>query len=147
MITSPGPLPQPRDKYEFRWAYDLTRMIEKFFGSLAGDWTAQSTIIGLGGRRLKITNVDEPTYTIKLTDDLIDVDHPAPVTLTLAENPGRGQRFFIQDSSGKASTNKITVIPASGIKLNGSMDNITLANDFISVKVGYNGKQYLLAMG
>lgn len=147
MIASPGPLPQPSDRYEFRWAYDLTRMIEKFFASLAGDWIAQSTIIGLGGRRLKTTNINEPTYTIRLTDDLIDVDHPAPVTLTLANNPGRGQRFTIQDSSGKASVNKITIVPASGINLNGSAENVVLANDFTRVTVNYNGEQYILATG
>ncbi len=147
MIASPGPLPQPRDRYEFRWAYDLTRMIEKFFASLAGDWTAQSTIIGLGGRRRGVTNVDEPTYVIKLTDDVIDVNHGAAVELTLADNPGRGQRFTIQDSSGKASTNNITIVAASGIDLNGSMDNVVLKNDFMRVTVIYNGKQYHLATG
>ena len=147
MIASPGPLPQPRDRYEFRWAYDLTRMIEKFFASLAGDWTAQSTIIGLGGRRRKVTNVDEPAYTIKLTDDVIDVNHAAAVELKLADNPGRGQRFTIQDSSGKASTNKITIVPASGINLNGSMDDVTLGNDFLRVTVIFNGNQYHLATG
>ena len=147
MIASPGPLPQPRDRYEFRWAQDLTRMIEKFFGSLAGDWTAQSTIIGLGGRRLKTTNVTVPEYTVQLTDDLIDVDHPAAVTLTLPTNPGRGQRFTIQDSSGKASVNKITIVSASGVDLNGSSADIVLANDFVRVTVNYNDKQYILATG
>ena len=142
-MKNPGPLPQPRDHYDRRWAFGLTETLDRFFRSLPGVLEAQSLLVSLAGRRVKVTEVTAATYTILLTDDVIDVNFAGAVTLTLPLNPGRGQRFYVQDDSGAAASNNITVNPPGGINLNGGSGGLVLSANYGRLHFIYNGTQYI----
>ena len=142
-MRNPGGLPQPLDHYDRRWAFALIAKLERFFQTLTGDWESQSLLSSRAGRRVNVTLVTDATYTIKLTDDVVDVDRAGAVTLTLPLNPGTGQRFSVQDSSGSAASNNITVNPPSGIDLNGGSSGLVLTTNYGRLLFIYNGTQYI----
>ncbi len=141
-MKRPGPLPQPLAHYDRRWASTLVADLERFFASIPGVLEAQSLLLSRAGRRTNLTLVTTATYTVKLTDDVIDVNFAGTVTLTLPLAPGNGQRFLVQDSSGAASSNNITVDRPSGIDLNGGTAGLVLSTDYGRLLFIYNGTQY-----
>ncbi len=142
-MKNPGPLPQPRDHYDRRWAFGLTETLDRFFRSLPGVLEAQSLLVSLAGRRVKVTLVTTATYTIKLTDDVVDTNFAGAVTHTLPLDPGLGQRIWVQDSSGAAASNNITVDPPGGINLNGGSGGLVLSTNYGRLLFIYNGTQYI----
>lgn len=144
-MRNPGPLPDPQTYYDVRWADGLTRALRTFFDQLRGDWQVEGRLIGLGGRALKVTSVTDATYTIKRTDDVVDVDRAGTVTATLPENPIRGERHIVQDGGGNAGSNTITIEPGSGLNLNGGTGGVTITTNFGRKTVIYNGTQWVAA--
>ena len=144
MSNQPPLLPEAPEHYTRRWAEDFRRELDQHFErALLGDMEAQSALISLSGRRIRPTLVTAAAYTIKLTEDLVDVNFAGAVALTLPANPGFGQRAIVQDSSGDAYTNNITITPASGT-INGAASYI-LANNYGRVVALYNGTQWVIA--
>lgn len=142
MSNQPPLLPEAPERYTRRWAEDFRRELDQHFErALLGDVEAQSALISLSGRRIKPALVTAATYTIKLTEDLVDVNFAGAVALTLPANPGFGQRIIVQDSSGAASGNNITITPAAG-NINGTSSYV-LSTDYGRVTMIYNGTQWI----
>lgn len=142
-MKRPAPLPQPREHYDRRWADTLIGDLERFFDSIPGVLEAQSLLLSRAGRRVSVSLVTAATYTIKLTDDVVDVNFAGTVTATLPLSPGLGQRIWVQDSSGAAAGNNITVDPPSGINLNGGTGGLVLSTNYGRLLFIYNGTQYI----
>lgn len=143
MTVTPN-LAQPPDRYDPRWGRELVRELNAYFQRLLkGDVEAQATLASLAGRKIRPVLVTEPTYTVKLTEDLVDVNYAGAVALTLPANPGFGQRVQVQDSSGNASASNITIAPASGT-VNGAATYV-LATDYGRVTLIHNGTQWIAA--
>lgn len=136
-------IPDPGPRYDQRWAETLTQRLSEYTARL---WRGDHYINGLlqsdGGRALKLTLVTSATYTIKLTDDVIDVNRAGVVTITLPAGPKKNQRFYVQDSSGAAASNVITIAKAASIDVNGGA-SISLATNYGRVLLIYNGTQYI----
>ena len=65
------------------------------------------------------------------------------VALALPATPVLGDRAMVQDSSGAASGNNITVTPASG-NINGT-GSFVLSTNYGRVTIFYNGTQWVAA--
>jgi len=141
-MKNPGPVPRPRERLDRQWGLDILRYLEKFMASLDGVWQSHSELITDQGRSLHVTLVITATYTILKTDDVVDVNFAGAVTLTLPETPRLGQRFIVQDSSGAASTNNITINGSASKNLNGGA-NFVIVEDYQKVEIEYNGTQYI----
>ena len=100
--------------------------------------------MSLSSRIQKITDV-AGTYQILLTDHVLDVNAAAAADLTLPLKPSKGQVFEVQDSSGNAATNNITILPPSGINLNGGPGGFVISSNYGRAVIHYNGAQYLAA--
>jgi len=137
-------VPRPGDRYDPRWANELKRFLDRFFASMAGDWVCRSMLATRAGRRKAVTLVTDASYTIKLTDHVIDVNRAGAVALTLPEGPGVGQEFIVQDSSGGASGNTITVNQSASYQVNGGA-SVTLTADYGRLTIVYNGTLYVSA--
>jgi len=124
------------------WATGLVRELDKFFLSLRSTFEIQQLLITKKGRRVGVTLVTAATYTILLTDDVIDVNRAGAVTLTLPESPGLGQRFQVQDGSGDASSNNITINESASIQVNGG-SSVVLNTDNGRMVFIYNGTEYI----
>jgi len=119
-------------------------MLEQFFSSLQGDLEAVSELISSGGRTTKLTSVTTATYTILRKDDVIDVNRAGVVTVTLPAvgSLKSGKRFYVQDSSGGASGNNITIASPGGVNINGGA-SVTISTDYGRKLIVYNGTQYI----
>jgi|6_EtaG_2_1085325.scaffolds.fasta_scaffold37390_2 hypothetical protein len=137
-------LPKPQDRYDLIWAAAVTQALDQFLESLGGDNEVQGKLITLSGRRRNVTLVTAASYTILLTDEMIDVNRAGAVTLTLPEGATIGQSFRIRDASGDASSNNITIARSASINVNGGA-SVTLSTDYGKIDVDYNGTQYLAA--
>lgn len=125
-------------------ASDHKRELDQYFERVRlGDIEAQSALISLAGRRIPPALVIAASYTIKLTDDVVDVNFAGAVALTLPANPGLGQRAIVQDSSGAASGNNITISPDSG-NINGA-GSYVFSTDYGRVTMIFNGTQWIAA--
>lgn len=120
----------------------MVRMLDSFFLSIGGDWVCRSLFATRAGRRKAVTLVTAASYTILLTDHVINVNRAGQVALTLPENPGMGQEFHVQDSSGAASSNTITVNQSASIQVNGGA-SVTLVTDYGRLTIIYNGTMYV----
>ena len=78
-MRDPGPLPIPLKYYDQLWASTLIRILRAFLDSIQGDWVSVSKLISKSGRIVKTTLVTDATYTIKLTDHIIDVNRAGAV--------------------------------------------------------------------
>ncbi len=147
MTIGIGPLPEaPRTWQDVVSQWNaLILVLEVWSRKLSGDFPVTGNLITLQGRRKKVTLVTSATYTIKKTDEIIDCNRSGTIALTLPLTPGFGQSFIIQDASGDANTNNITVAPPSGLDLNGDTVALTLEINYGRVEVYYNGTQYLVA--
>ena len=145
-MRSPGPMPRPGETYNAGWATRMVRMLDSFFLSIGGDWVCRSLLATRAGRRKAVTLVTAASYTILLTDHIVDVNRAGAVALTLPENPGVGQEFYVQDSSGAASSNTITVNESASIQVNGTT-SVTLTTNYGRLTIIYNGTMYVSAAG
>ena len=141
-MRKPGPLPQPLQYYDRRWADRLIATLERFFSSLAGDLEVQSRLITRAGRRRKVTLVTDSTYTVLKTDDIVDVNRAGAVTLTLPATPEEGACWKIHDSSGDASSNNITVMPSAGYNINGAA-SVGISTNYGAMFIYFNGTQFI----
>ena len=144
-MRDPGPLPRPEKYYDQGWASVFVRKMETFMESLRGEWDCTSKFTTRSGRILNLTRVTSATYTVLQTDDVVDINSTQSVTLTLPSSPRTGERHQIQDSSGNALVNNITINPASG-NINGSTTVTTNVN-YGRVTAIYNGTRWILATG
>lgn len=139
-------IPEPRGHPNRKWADELIRHLEAVFDSIReSDMTIGGFLITQGGRRSPVTNVTAATATVNRTDEVVDVNRAGTVGLTLPASPFRGQRHLIQDGSGGASGNTITITPPSGIDLNGGSGGVTITTDYGRLLIIYNGTQYTAA--
>ena len=148
----PGPWIPPLaqtapQRYDARWGENVVRTLNEFIQQFTkGDIEARSQLISDFGRIIGLpARITVGTYQILVSDDVVDVNFAGAVTLTLARAPIKGQRFIIQDSSGAACVNNITINPPPGITLNGSSSGIAIASDYGRALVIYNGLEYILA--
>jgi hypothetical protein len=136
-------LPNPGKRYDPRWADTLIQRLEEYTDRLwNGDHYIKALLQSAGARALKVTLVTAATYIILLTDDVIDVNRAGAVTLTLPASPKKFQRFYVQDSSGAAASNAITINKAAAININGG-SSMVLATNYGRVLIIYNGTQYI----
>ena len=144
-IPPPVRLPDPQDRYDRRTAEVLHGRLTHWFKKLwEGDHVVNGKLTTKSGRSLNVVLVTAATYTIKLTDDVVDVRRTGAVTLTLPENPANGQRCIVQDSSGAASANPITINQSSEFDVNGGA-SVTITADYGRLTIVYNGEQFLAA--
>ena len=143
MITAPGPLPKPASFYEQAWAAQLVRSLERFFQTLAGDLVSVSQLITRKGRLKHVTLVTDAAYTILNTDEVIDVDRAGAVTLTLPVPKATGHAFRVQDSSGDASSNNITIARPNATYDVNDAASVAISTDYGVVDIVYNGVQYI----
>ncbi len=145
MTHTPPQIPQLRNMQETtRWAATLKTVLDRWFQSFVrGDIEVQGSLISLAGRKIAIRLVTTTPATILKTDDLVDVNVGAPVALTLPANPVFGERHQVQDSSGNAAVNNITVSAASG-NINGS-PTFVISTNYRRVVFHYNNTQWIAA--
>lgn len=141
-MRTPGPLPQPQPGYSQGWANALVQKLEGFFGGLAGDWTCKGKLTTQSARCKKVTSVTDATYTVLLTDDVVDVNRAGTVTLTMPVGPSRGHEITVQDGGGNAGTYTITVTKASDYNINGGSTKTITAN-YGRVTFVFNGTQWV----
>ena len=126
------------------WATDAVKQFHSFFLSRQeGPREVLGYLRTQGGRIQGQADVAAATYTVKRTDEIVDVNFAGAVTLTLPASPNRGQRHIVQDSSGAASSNNITVNPPGGINLNGGSGGLVLSTNYGKLTFRYNGTQYV----
>lgn len=140
-MKNPGPAPLPKDRLDRAWAVSLIQWIERFFRSLPGVLEAQSEFITRQGRRKHVTNITAATYTILLSDEHIDVNRAGVVTLTLPDGPALGQSFSVQDGSGGASGNTITIAKSASYNVNGT-SSVTITSDYGRMDIIFNGTEF-----
>jgi len=83
----------------------------------------------------RIVAVSGPVTT---SDNILLVQHAAPVTLTLPTGATADQWFVIKDFDGDATANNITIATAGGDTIDLS-SAYTLDVDFMSVTIGCDG--------
>ena len=128
------------------WAAEAQRVWGAFVLEYQqGDRVVGGRLVNLAGRQRKGTLVTAASYTILRTDDIIDVNFAGAVALTLPLNPFYFQEWSVQDSSGAASSNTISLSPPGGINLNGGSSAVALSTDYGRLRVIYNGTQFIAA--
>jgi hypothetical protein len=92
----------------------------------------QATLDVTGGVRLKRTTVAASSYTAALTDYLIGVNFAGAVTITLpaASTAAAGFIYAIEDESGVAATNNITITPNGTDKINGVNASVKITANY-----------------
>lgn len=138
-------LARPGPGYSSTWASQLVSQLNRIFSDVfLGDFETKAKLIFRGGKCENVTAVANSSYVIKLTDFVVDVNFAGAVALTLPQNPILGQSYRVQDSSGAASSNNITIGVTGGDDLNGGPGNTVVINtnygrkDFV-----YNGTQWI----
>ncbi len=142
-----APLPQPHNQYDRTWAANLVRSIDAFiYEYFQGPRDIQGELTTDVGRTLKLVAITATPYTILSTDDVVDVNVAGTVALTLPTTAGfrRGKRIMVQDSSGGASGNTITINKSSDANVNGGA-SVTLTTDYGRLLLIFNGTQWISA--
>ncbi len=140
------PFPRPPRYYDLQWAARLIQRLDQFMvARQKGDRIVLGRLINRSGRVGRVTLVDVSSYAAKLTDHMIDVNVAAVVDVTLPANPELGQIVEIEDGSGAASSNPISIYPPAGLNLNGVTTAFMLSTDYGRVKAVYNGTEYVAA--
>ncbi len=138
----PPPLPQPITGFNTAWASNLIRELDSFFDSLrSGDQQIRGRFVTAGGRRIAVIDVTTASDTLRLTDEFVAVNFAGTVALTLPAGPGLGQRIVVQDASGAAGTNTITISPATGT-INGG-PNVQITTNYGRRTLIYSGSEWL----
>lgn len=139
----PASLPVPPDdgRWNRNWAVTIVRTLNKFFESLQGDLEVQSELISLAGRRVGVTNVTTTPYQALSSDDVILMNVGSASGVTLPAGPKIGKRIDIQDSSGAAGANNITVTPSAGT-VNGAA-NYVISTNYGGTRFVYDGTEWI----
>ncbi len=139
------PFPRAHDSYNKDWANRLVQRLDRFLAEyVVGERVINGALITNERRIVKITSVTA-SYQILLPDHVIESAASAAVSHTLAAGPSRGQEFEVQDSGGNAASFNITILPPSGITLNGAMTGFTISTNYGRAKFRYNGTEYIAA--
>jgi len=141
-----GSFPQPGPYYDMRWASEVIRRWDQFRMSLQGPTDLPALLTTRAGRQKAISLVTAATYTIKKTDHIIDVNFAGAVTLTLPPNAVTGQEHIVQDSSGLATANNISIAPDGTDDINGDNSAITLDANYMRITFNWNGTQWIAAL-
>lgn len=145
-MTAKPSLPRvPHGVLTHSWGDRLITQLRRWFELLDGAFEVTGEL-HTHGRRQKITFVTDATYTVVDEDMWIDVNRAGAVTLTFpdyAADANRGKRFVVQDASGGASGNNITLDTGSAT-FNGSATYV-ISTDYGRVEVIWNGSEYLVA--
>lgn len=89
-----------------------------------------------------IATVDSP-YTVTATDYYISTDSTAgPITIRFPNAPSAFREFIVKDRVGQASGNPITLTTVGGVVLIDGLTSQTLASNFSSVQLLFNGTAY-----
>jgi hypothetical protein len=143
-VTTIPVLPAPTH-FDRAWASALVLTLNAWAKALVfGDRTIQGKLMTESGRISKGTLVTAATYTVRLDDEVIDVNRAGAVTLTMPLNPGYFQRWYVQDSSGDAANNTITIAESSAKQINGGA-SVTLTTNYGRRMIVYNGTQFISA--
>ena len=141
MTARPPPLPMPV-QFNQAWAGALVRSLEAWFKTLVfGDYVIQGNLTTQRGRVKKQRLITTSTGSISLTDEVIDVNYAGAVTLTFTAPLDTAQVWYVQDSSGAAASNPITVEGGSK-NINGGA-SVSLATNYGRLMIEYNGTQYV----
>lgn len=144
----PGNFPEPSDAVRDlpSWAAEVVRVWDEFRQEYLGsNREIGGRLVTRGGRQRKVTVVESASYVIRRDDEIIDVNFAGAVSLTLPDNPYRGGEQVVQDSSGAASSNTISLSPPGGVNLNGGSGAQTITTDYGRLVVNYNGTQFIAA--
>lgn len=133
--------PRAGQYYSQSWAQDVVGRISDILRFLSGQVELDIPLLGLSSRAYFVTDVTAATYIAAKADHFISVNRAGVVAITLTDNPYRGQVQIVQDASGLASSNIITVSPASGA-INGQ-SFAQIQTDFGRVSFLYNGTTWL----
>src|SRR3990167_9471008 len=128
-MRKPGPIPQPGSGDLRAWAGAMVMFLSKFFASLMTDTVFEGRMTTRAGRCRNMTLVTIASYTIKLTDEVVDVNYAGAVSLTLPATAAFGQELMVQDSSGAAASNNITINKSSDHNVNGGASVVLSTND------------------
>lgn len=137
--------PRPQEGFNTRWAGQLITHITRVFSDIfQGDFETKAKLILRGGFCHNVRLVTSAGDTLKLTDQVVDVSFAGAVAMTLPANPILGQTIKVQDSSGAAASNNITVA-GDGVKaLNGSVPGSFVLNaNYQRAEFVYNGTQWI----
>lgn len=116
-----GQVPHPTS-FSPRWAAALTRWLEELVMNMrGGNIEVGGLLITESGRRMKVTEVTTATYQALVTDEVIHVNYAGAVTITMpaGSDIGRGGRLIVQDTSGAAASNNITIQRKGSDTVNG----------------------------
>lgn len=91
---------------------------------------------------IQVTTPGAYPYTVKPQDALILVDSSVARTINLNATPVTGQKYFIKDDIGSASSNNITISPAAG-NIDGSA-SYTISEDYGFVLLAYDGVMWVI---
>lgn len=144
-MSTPPPerLPDPGERYDRRWAETLTEKLGQWFDrNWNGDHEVKAKLRTSSGRILKGRTVTGASDTILLTDDIIGVNRAGVVALTLPLNPATWQRWYVQDDSGAASSNNITINKSAAKDVNGGA-SVVISTDYARLMIVYNGTEFI----
>jgi hypothetical protein len=110
--------------------------VEDIIRYLSGQIEVDVPLIGLSGRSYKITRVTTASYSATKGDHFILVNVASDAVITLTGAPNNGQVQIVQDSSGSAATNNITIQPNSGT-INGA-DEVVIKSAYGRVDLVYS---------
>lgn len=134
-------IPDPASHYSYTWATALTQELSKFVAGLRGDFPVNGKLQTASGRCKSVSLVVEAAHTVETQKEIIDVNFPGAVAITLPDDVPAGTIWVIQDSSGAASSNTITITPTAG-NINGA-GSVTITTDYGSLEIYYNGTQFI----
>ncbi len=141
-----APLPQPQERYNFSWAANLVRSLDQFiYAFFQGPMEVLGEFTSSAGRTVHLVAITATPYTILSSDDVVDVNVGEAMALTMPISAGfmRGKRIIVQDSSGGASGNTITINKAD-TNINGGA-SVTLTTDYGRLTLIFNGVQWVSA--
>ena len=93
------------------------------------------------GLTVGYASVGTATYSATADTYIIGVNRAGPVTVTLPTNSA-GRLITVKDESGNASTNNITITPASGT-IDGQA-NLVIAGNYVSYTLYCNGSNWFI---
>jgi len=147
---------------ELRW--DYTNNVFKFVTTVGGSEKPNNLVldagkVGIGtaspdtqlhttgGRSVNVTTVNEATYDLLITDDILNVTYAATgavtsLTLPTAQTTA-GRRITIKDAGGNAGTNNITIDTEGAQTIDGSATAV-LAGDYDSINLYCDGSNWFI---
>jgi hypothetical protein len=91
---------------------------------------------------VSVSNAASP-YTVLDTDNYLGCQSSGGViTIRLPNAPRAGKILIIKDSNGAAATNNVTVTTVGGVKTIDGATTYTMATNYQSIKVLFDGSNY-----